>query len=65
MELVHTCTKYGYMQAHTSDMPEGEEIFPKNMMFGSQVSGLAKMRLGKLCHESDIHHYTHRIVHNT
>ena len=51
MELVHTCTKYGYMQAHTRDMPEGEEIFPKNMMFGSQVSGLAKMRLGKLCHE--------------
>ena len=53
------------MQAHTRDMHEEEELFPNNMMFGSQVSGLAKMRLGKLCHESDIHHYTHRIVHNT
>ena len=65
MELVHTCTKYGYMQAHTRDMHEEEELFPNNMMFGSQVSGLDKMRLGKLCHESDMHHYNHRIAHNT
>ena len=65
MELVHTCTKYGYMQAHTRDMHEEEELFPNNMMFGSQVSGLAKLKLGKLCYESDMHHYNHRIAHNT
>ena len=53
------------MQVHTRDMHEEEELFPNNMMSGSQVSGLDKMRLGKLCHESDMHHYNHRTIHNT
>ena len=48
MELVHTCTKYGYMQAHTKDMHEEESLFPNNMMFESQVNGLAKLRLQKV-----------------
>ena len=48
MELVHTCTKYGYMQAHTKDMHEKELIFPNDMIFGSKASGLAKLRLRKL-----------------
>ena len=65
MELVHTCSKYVYMQAHTKDMHEEEQIFPNNMMFESQVSGLAKLRLRKLCHESDMHHYNHRTTQNT
>ena len=54
MVLVHTCTKYGYMQAHTKDMREKEQIFPKNMIYGKssqwtcqiwirKVSGLAKL----------------------
>ena len=33
MELVHTCTKYGYVQAHTKDMHEKEYIFPNNMIY--------------------------------
>ena len=53
------------MQAHTRDMHEEEELFPNDMMFESQVSGLDKMRLGKLCHESDMHHYNHRTTQNT
>ena len=53
------------MQAHTGDMHEEEEHFPNIMMFGSQVSGLAKLRLGKLCHETEMHHYNHRTTHNT
>ena len=65
MELVHTCTKYGYMQAHTKDMHEKEQIFPNDMIFGSQVSRLAKLRLGKLFPESNMHHYNYRIAHNT
>ena len=65
MDLVHTCTKYGYMQAHTRDMHGEEELFSNNMMCGSQVSGLAKLRLRNLCHESDMHHYNHRTTHNT
>ena len=65
MELVHTCTKYMYMQAHTRDMHEKEYLFPNNMNFGSQVSRLVKLRLGKLCHESDMHHYNYQIAHNT
>ena len=48
MELVHFCNKYGYMQAQTRDMNEKEQIFPNNMIFGSQVSELAKLSLGKL-----------------
>ena len=48
MELVHTCTTYGYMQAHTKDMHEKGYLFPNNMIMESQVTGLAKLRLGKL-----------------
>ena len=65
MELVHTCTNYWYMQAHTKDMHKEEQLFPNNMMFEGQVSGLAKLRLRKLCNESDKHHYNHRTTHNT
>ena len=65
MELLHTFTKYRYIQAHIRDMHEKEKLFPNNMIFGSQVSGLAKLRLGKLCHESDMHHYNYRIAHKT
>ena len=57
MELVHTCTKYGYMQPHTRDMHEKKQLFYNDMIFGSQVSGLAKLRLGNLCHETNIHHH--------
>ena len=65
MELVHTCTKYGYMQVHTRDMHEEEQLIPNNMIFGSQVSGPYKLRVGKLCHKSDMHHYNNRMAHNT
>ena len=47
MRLEHTCTKYGYMQAHTKDMHEKGQLFPNNMIMESQVSGLAKLGLGK------------------
>ena len=40
--------KVGYMQAHTKDMHDKEQLFPNDMIFGSQVSRLAKSRLGKL-----------------
>ena len=36
------------MQAHTKDMHEKEQIFPNDMIFGSQVNRLAKLRLEKL-----------------
>ena len=65
MELVHTCTKYEYMQVRTRDMHEKEQLFPNDMIFGSQSSGLAKLRLGKLCHERDMHHYNYRMAHKT
>ena len=48
MELVHTGTKYGYIQEHTKDMHEKEQLFPNNMIMESQVSELAKSGLGKL-----------------
>ena len=47
-ELVQTCTKYGYMQAHTKDMHKKKHLFPNDMIFGSQDSRLDKLRLGKL-----------------
>ena len=47
MGLVHTCTKYGYMKAHTKDMHEKEWLLPNEIIFGSQVRRLAKLRLGK------------------
>ena len=34
MELVHTCTKYGYMQAHIKDIHDKEQLYPHNMIFG-------------------------------
>ena len=48
MELIDTCTKYGYMQEHTNDMHDYEQIFPNNMIMVCEVSGLAKLGLGKL-----------------
>ena len=48
MELAHTCTKYGYMQAHIKDMHKKEQLFPNNMIMESQVSGLAKLGFEKL-----------------
>ena len=65
MELVHTCNKYVNMQAHTKDMHDKELLFPNDMIFGSQVGRLSQLRLGKLCHESDMHHYNHRVAGNT
>ena len=58
MELVHTCTKHGNMQAHTKDMHDKEELSPSDMNYGNssqwtcqiwitKVRGLAKFRLGK------------------
>ena len=75
MELVHTCTKYGYMQLHTEDMHEKGQLFPNNMIMESQVSGLAKngirkiseltkFGLEKLFHQSNVHHHTYHIAHN-
>ena len=62
------------MQTHTKDMHEKEYLFPKDMIFESQVSRLAKLRLGNLvnfpielgrsCHESNMHHYKYRIAYN-
>ena len=37
MGLIHTCTKYGYMQAHTKDMHEKEKLYPNNMIMESQL----------------------------
>ena len=54
MGLVHTCTKYRYMQAHTKDMHDKEQLFPNDMIFGSQVSRLAKLRLGKFVNFSNL-----------
>ena len=48
MGLGHTCTKYGYMKAHTKDMHDYEQLFPNNMIMETQVSGLAEFGLGKL-----------------
>ena len=36
------------MQEHTKDMHYNEHLFPKNMIMKSQVTGLAKMGLGKI-----------------
>ena len=36
------------MQAHTKDMHEYKQLFPKTMIMESQVSVLAKMGLVKL-----------------
>ena len=48
MELVHTCTKYGYMHSHTKDLYEKGYLFPNNMIMENQVSGLDKLRLERL-----------------
>ena len=48
MGLVHTFTKYWYIQEHTKDMHEYEQLFPNNMIMVCQVSRLAKLGLGKL-----------------
>ena len=36
------------MQEHTKDMHEKEQLYTNDIMFGSQVSRLAQVRLGKL-----------------
>ena len=36
------------MQAHTKDMHDLEQLFPNNMIMECQVSGHAKLGLGKL-----------------
>ena len=36
------------MQAHTKEMNDKEQLFPSSMIIESQVSGLAKLELGKL-----------------
>ena len=43
MELVHTCTEYGYMPSHTWDIHEKEYFSPNDMIIGSQASGLANL----------------------
>ena len=73
MGLVDTCTKYGYMKAHTKDMHDYEELSPKNMNYGNlsqqtcktwikKVSGLAKFGLGNSFHESNMHHHTYHFT---
>ena len=32
MGLVNTCTNYGYIQAHTKDMHDKEQLFPNDMI---------------------------------
>ena len=54
MGLVHTCSKYGYMEAHTKDMNEKGYLFPNNKIMESQVTGLAKLGLGKLVSFSNL-----------
>ena len=34
MELIHTRTKYGYMQAHTINKHNLEYLCPNNMIYG-------------------------------
>lgn len=34
MELVHTCSKYGYMQAQITDMHDLEKLSPNDMSYG-------------------------------
>ena len=34
MRLVHTCTKYGFMQVHTKDMHDQEELSPNDLNYG-------------------------------
>ena len=59
MGLVHTCTKYGYMQEQTKDMHDLEELLPLDTNYESPVSRLANLGLGKLCDESNMHHHTY------
>ena len=56
MELVHTCTKYGYMQAHTSDMRDLEQISPNNTNYRNSVD------LTKLDQESHVMRVTCIII---
>ena len=45
--LVHTYTKYEYMEAHTKDMHEKEYLFPKNMIYGKSSQWTCQFRLEK------------------
>ena len=54
MELVHTCTNYGYMQEHTQHMYEKGWLFANNMIMESQASGISKLRLGMLVNFPDL-----------
>ena len=71
MGLVHTCFKYGYMQAHTMEIHDLKNLSPNKRFMESQVSGLAKSD-----YESNamrvtciiiciILHTTHNILHIT
>ena len=59
--LLHTCTKYGYMKAHTKAVHDYKDLFTINMNYG----GLANIRLGKSCHKGNMHHHTYHFANNT
>ena len=48
MELVHTCTKYGCMQAHTKDRHEKEYLFPNNMIYGKSSQWTCEIWIKKV-----------------
>ena len=48
MGLVHTCTKYRYMQAQTKDMHEQDQLFPNNMIYGNSSLQTCKIQIRKV-----------------